>query len=133
MPFRAVGALVGMSKDTAHRAVTEVVPLLAGGALPLFNGGCGRPSSGTANILSAQLVSPTEVAVSVDTCGATRAYSVEAAPEVMKVRVTYSDYQEGDDCADGIIVALPMELGERTLVDANGNDEFMIVPGPLRS
>ncbi len=27
--FRALGALVGMSKDTAHRAVVELVPLLA--------------------------------------------------------------------------------------------------------
>jgi hypothetical protein len=29
VPFRALGALVGMSKDTAHRAVVELVPLLA--------------------------------------------------------------------------------------------------------
>lgn len=29
VPFRALGALVGMSKDTAHRAVAELVPLLA--------------------------------------------------------------------------------------------------------
>lgn len=30
LPFRALGALVGMSKDTAHRAVRELVPLIAG-------------------------------------------------------------------------------------------------------
>lgn len=29
VPFRGLGALVGMSKDTAHRAVVELVPLLA--------------------------------------------------------------------------------------------------------
>jgi hypothetical protein len=29
VPFRALGALVGMGKDTAHRAVSELVPLLA--------------------------------------------------------------------------------------------------------
>jgi hypothetical protein len=29
LPFRALGALVGMSKDTAQRSVREIVPLLA--------------------------------------------------------------------------------------------------------
>lgn len=42
VPFRALGALVGMSKDTAHRAVVELVPLLAEVGITASDGGRSR-------------------------------------------------------------------------------------------
>lgn len=114
----------GSSRQSYVLAVVGVLTLSA------LHGGCAKPSSGTANILSAHLVSPTQIAVSVDTCNATLSYDVEVQADAMEVRVSYSDWREGDDCADGIVVELPIELGERSLVDANGNDRITLVPGP---
>jgi hypothetical protein len=93
---------------------------------------CVGQSSGTANITRAELRAPDEVAVSVDTCGATHAYEVRVTADAVEVRVTYTDHKVGSDCADIVLLQLPVELGDRMLIDLNGNDVIDVVPAPVR-
>jgi hypothetical protein len=92
---------------------------------------CTRSSSGTANIMRAELRSSDEVAVFVDTCNATHAYELRVTEDAVRVQVTYTHDKVGDDCADGVILELPVELGGRELIDMNGNDVIEVVPAPV--
>jgi hypothetical protein len=92
---------------------------------------CTRSSSGTANIMRAELRSPTEVAVSVDTCNATHAYELQVTEDAVRVRVTYTHDKVGDDCADGVILELPVELGDRKLIDMSDGNAIEVVPAPV--
>ena len=72
----------------------------------------------TAEILEARLEGPSTLVLTVSACnaGSNEVDLVERRSEVV-LTVTTDDPVGGDDCADGVTVALEDPLGDRRIVD----------------
>ena len=81
-------------------------------------------------IYEATIVSPSELRLSVGTCGLERRVRIDEGDDLVEVLVQHRRTSDDNDCIEHVMVELDRPLGDRRVVDVTTDAAVLVCEGP---